>query len=767
MAAIWITGFEHGVSSTSGGGVFNAITGAGPTVQGTTKRTGSYALQVVSQAADSYVSKTWTGVAVLTGRFYIRVSPLYTADNVNYIRFNTVSSTCYISVRASASGGWFGFYEPTLGDVNANVAPVAGTWYRIDFRIDTTSKTFDWKIDGSAQTQRTIGTMGNVTGIDLGVLYGGITTTVQFDDLIFTNSSGDYGFSDVPSEVVGLMPSGAGSSNLSTGIEDNASVDVNDSSNPADIELDEVPLGSATDYIKQVGTASTNYAAVAFADTDKTTILGAMALEAYRSASASPSNSASAKIYDEDAVETAIYTGDMTETSTFYKSVVCRTPTGGWDMAAVNALQGRVGYATDYAPVPYFYGIMVEVAYAVSSAIDLVAAEGYQTQLSDAPALTQLHVLTAAEGYQTQLSDAPALTQTHELVPDQTAYQTQGSDQATIALIIPLVPAEGAQEQVSDNAALTQLHVLVVAEGAQTQASDVPTLTQVHGLVTAEGSQNQVSDAPALTQVHVLASAEGFQTQGSDGAALTVEHNLVVQEGVQDQLSDLATLTVEHNLVVQDGYQVQVSDQATITIGGIDLVAAEGMQTVVSDSPVLTQVHVLAAQDGVQTQGSDVPALAQVHVLAAEEGYQTQLSDQATLAFGAIDLVAAEGVQTQASDSPNLSQVHNLSPAEGVQEQISDLAYIDFAILLAIQKGYQDQFSDSPELMVLEGPWAAGYPALEGAWSAGGVTMEPHWPLDTILGQLELGADAFGDDPVSLEPDWDEGSVPLEPPWAD
>jgi hypothetical protein len=303
--------------------------------------------------------------------------------------------------------------------------------------------------------------------------------------------------------------------------------------------------------------------------------------------------------------------------------------------------------------------------------IDLIAAEGFQTEGSDTPGLTQEHQLVAAEGYQTELSDAPALTQTHILVAAE-GSQEQASDTPALEQVVPLVPAEGAQDEVSDVPALTQTHILTAGEGAQVQASDTPALTQTHILSTAEGSQTQASDTPPLTQTHILAADEGAQVQVSDTPTIEEEAgaiDLIPDEGVQLEISDTPALTQVHNLVV-----------------------AEGAQEQASETPGLTQTHNLQAAEGVQTQVSDTPPLTQEHHLAAQEGTQEQVSDQATLPGNIIDLVAAEGVQ----------------------EQISDAAILYLTFILEVQKGYQTQSSDSPDYLIIETGQELAFPTYRG-----------------------------------------------------
>jgi len=176
--------------------------------------------------------------------------------------------------------------------------------------------------------------------------------------------------------------------------------------------------------------------------------------------------------------------------------------------------------------------------------VDLIAAEGFQTEGSDAPGLTQEHNIAIAEGVQTQLSDAPALTQEHQLAA-----------------------AEGYQTELSDIPALTQTFVLAANEGAQNQTSDSPAIEQVIPLVPSEGFQAEISDAPALSQIHNLTVAEGAQAEVSDSPALSQVHNLVTDEDHQEQLSDAAILYLTFILEVQKGYQTQFSEMPTLTEG--------------------------------------------------------------------------------------------------------------------------------------------------------------------------------------------------------
>jgi hypothetical protein len=77
-----LTGFEHGAVSTSGGGIFSAMTGTGLTADAAVARTGTYSLRVTDAtgAASNGSLPIAAGSAVI--RVYIRLASL-PAANVN------------------------------------------------------------------------------------------------------------------------------------------------------------------------------------------------------------------------------------------------------------------------------------------------------------------------------------------------------------------------------------------------------------------------------------------------------------------------------------------------------------------------------------------------------------------------------------------------------------------------------------------------------------------------------------------------------------
>ncbi len=361
----WITGFEHGVATpvTNGGGLCDVVSGT-PSVQATTKRTGGYALELNRSATTHYIQKTLTGAAYQVGSIYI------------YFKTALPSASCLLIYGINTDGNMVLWFNPSdnklrMGKVGASgdvLGPVVtyNTWYRIDYRFYTnaTTHTIDWQVDGAAQTQYSIGTRTavNLTAVRLSCDAG--TADVFYDDVIISATSADYPIG--AHEVVGLKPNIDGTHVGGTNIiEDQAGTDiVTPGYTTAYSLMNSLPIGDATAYVKQSGTGASNYAEVGFETATQPTFLGVMGLLAYKSASTT-ANSASTRVRD-GSTETVIYTGDMSESSNFYKSAIV-TPATSWSQSAIDGLIGRVGYASDANPVPYWLDVILEVAYVPSS----------------------------------------------------------------------------------------------------------------------------------------------------------------------------------------------------------------------------------------------------------------------------------------------------------------------------------------------------------------------------------------------------------------
>lgn len=377
----FLTGFEPGVLSINGGGLFDAISGS-PIVQSTIKRTGNYALKIAPSAAYEYVRKNLSGSPTyIVGRNYVyfddlpNESPTLIIGNaVLYFRIRYDSGVNKFKVRCGA--GTTQYSSMTLS---------ADTWYRIDFRMWCGDENWyiDWQINGTAQTQATYTNVASsFTHIDIGNSDSAETYVLYVDDVIISDSPSDYPFGE--GQVIGLSPvAGATGSNPGSVIADDGDMVVDDSTNPAYVELDDVPMDGGTDYIQQTANGTDNFAEVKFAPLSGAgQINGVMGLVAYES-EATQTNHGKTVIRNSDLYDSVIYDGDMSESSRFYKSAIVTPPSGGWSQSEVNALLGRVGYSSDANPDPCWHSLMIEVDYVPGAGEDLVKVINETEQITE------------------------------------------------------------------------------------------------------------------------------------------------------------------------------------------------------------------------------------------------------------------------------------------------------------------------------------------------------------------------------------------------
>lgn len=376
MALIWVTGFEHGRAalSTNGGGMINVATGSTISVQSTTKRTGTYALQLnKSAAADCRIEKDVAGSNVIVGAVWIRFATFPSTADDDLV-YGVVSAGVNLGLKLNiTTKKVYARFWGTADGSTADLALSLDTWYRLDYKFDVSTGTskIDFQVtpDGGSATAATQSTLSQTATsfTNAGIGSTNTNTSNMFVDDVVIASSG-YPLGNVA--VQGLRPSGDGTHNAGVNVmEDSAGNDINGTTFVAASYLDDDPWGTSfnTDYVRQTQNGTGNYCEVLFADTSFTTILGAMFLLQYASATTT-SNTGACICINEDATETTVWgspsvLADYSENTPFYKSVILPDPAGGWDLGAVNALKARFGYSNDANPDPYWLAMIIEVAY--------------------------------------------------------------------------------------------------------------------------------------------------------------------------------------------------------------------------------------------------------------------------------------------------------------------------------------------------------------------------------------------------------------------
>jgi hypothetical protein len=171
----------------------------------------------------------------------------------------------------------FGF-DPTTGQfatriqsnswVSGGPVVATGKWYRIDLKqtCNANPNTIDWQVDGAAQVQNSAGfAASSWTEFRIGAGTNGVnsTCTVYIDELAVSVTGADYPIGD--GRIIGYSPTADGAHSFTLGdFQYENSVNVGVGAVDVFSHVDEVPLTSVADFIKQVVIRAAGYVAVNF-----------------------------------------------------------------------------------------------------------------------------------------------------------------------------------------------------------------------------------------------------------------------------------------------------------------------------------------------------------------------------------------------------------------------------------------------------------------------------------------------------------------------
>jgi hypothetical protein len=236
----------------------------------------------------------------------------------------------------------------------------AATWYVIDLRYDLRNNPnlADWRIDGVAQTQVSrAAAAATATGFGLGSTTNASIYSANYDDMFVANAATAYPVGD--GKVVRLVPDGVGTHNTPGNFSNNDGSAINANSWQ---RLDEIPLGSGSDWVRQTANSVTSYLEFTFGNTTETCIREVSAVLAFHSAT-NAVNNAKTSTFD-GSTESVVFSGDMGGTALQYASTIATPTSAPWSQSTVNGLAARVGFATDTNPNPYWDGLVLEAAVA-------------------------------------------------------------------------------------------------------------------------------------------------------------------------------------------------------------------------------------------------------------------------------------------------------------------------------------------------------------------------------------------------------------------
>ena len=352
-----VTGFEHGTVDAAGGGLFSNVNGAGVSADNAVARSGSYSLKIVDPAGANHSARIAAAGNIAVVRLYLRLASLPAADVAELLSVDVAAGND-LRLGYQASSGRLTIRFGNGAVTKASTTVNAGTWYRIGLRVtaDTNPRTADWQIDGASQASiSSAGAASVVNTLRFGSTVNADDYTANYDDVMISATSGDYPLG--AGSVVGLRPNGMGVSVTpgSFSHDDGSAIDAN-----TYLRLADDPLNSATQYVRQQVIGAGDYLELTMADTAASCIAGVAGIVAYHAAGA-PVDNGKASLFD-GATERVVFSGDMSQTTLQYASVMVAPAAGSWTASAVNGLTARVGYSSDVTPNPYWDAVMLEVA---------------------------------------------------------------------------------------------------------------------------------------------------------------------------------------------------------------------------------------------------------------------------------------------------------------------------------------------------------------------------------------------------------------------
>jgi Tfp pilus assembly protein PilX len=378
---IWMTGFEHGAVPGTATSLFGAPSGgSGSFVESTVARTGTYSARVTvptGTGSTAYFTASsgisWGTIEVL--HFAFQFAALPTADAVvGWIWTNgTTGSPVQATLLYKASSGKWGMALHPGGtwsvrtEITGTMGPVAGQWQTIDIKFQNyvNPAVVDWYVDGVAQPQHTYAWTGSPTntGVNFGQssLYTTATYTGYYDDIMISKTSTDFPLPDI--RINALKPNAMGTHITPGNYQNNDNTAISATSWQ---RLDEIPLTSTTDWIKQVTNGGGSYIEIAFEDTAQTCVRGASLFMGIRSTATQNNNAALNSVTN--GFNYTIWSGASNFTTLRYVQGVTtqnalNPGTGPWTQAIVNGIVARWGFSTDVSPNPYLDGIVLEYAW--------------------------------------------------------------------------------------------------------------------------------------------------------------------------------------------------------------------------------------------------------------------------------------------------------------------------------------------------------------------------------------------------------------------
>lgn len=607
VTPVFLTGFEQGVLSTSGGGLASAVSATPPTVVAAAARNGGYGLRASTGGTAglrTFTTPVWSGAPSCVGRLAFRFSANPIGGEAVLVESNGVNSLFfrfYLQNDGKLRAGYFGG-TGAVSSVTAS-ALALNTWHVLDWYFNGTTGTIQWQVNGVAQTDSTVTmTSGNITNL----LFGQTNSsgnfaagqTLDLDDVIVSRTAADYPIGD--GKVVAARPAVDGVHSVVANQffpGDTGGTAYTNGSTTAWQMLDDDPWTTArstTDNIRQAIIGTANYIKVQTNLVASEPVNGVRAYLAYSSPTTT-ANNGGCIVTNSDTTSHTLWgaqgaLADYSENTNFFKSSMILEPTSGWSVAEVNGCQFFMGFSTDIAPVPTWQSVMLEVDLSLAAAsipkaasdsfttTDITSAQDLSAALADSGALTDANSGIALTGP----SDAAALTDAPGSVVQQIGFAA--NDAGTVSDANAGIGLSGPAD------ALTQSDASAYAAAAQRVDAGSLTEASSGSILAALTDTFLAADAAAIISVTAIAAADTFGL--SEAAALALALALSDTSALAESALVAAALSAVDSTAVVDTLtalvqQMAAADSSTFTDTVLTLVQSNAFAA--SDALTLSE----------------------------------------------------------------------------------------------------------------------------------------------------------------------------------
>lgn len=374
MAIILLDGFEHGVFSTAGSGLYNTVSGT-PTSETSLIPSGSglRSMKCDSGAAATSVEITLASATLYVCQFQFMIPSSVSSGIEGLIsRFGGSGMNCFFIANTTSNTFYVQLTEGVTPVNSSTYTFSRDVWYRVTARLNVGANPWvaDWSVNGVSQTRVTKATAAtDINVFTVGTSFGSSSWLVYLDDAVVGDASGDYPMNYV---VKASSPSASGTHNLdaspSVYFGSNAGSDtfLSSGETTAYTRVDDVPLDGSTDYMFVTGTPTSGlYAELQLADFVSTSEPAAVRIvECVRQATAGGSSYTSNLAYSGSELTMSSAVDPNSATNVYKKALSTTKPGGGgWTLAALNGTTYRLGYTTDATPEIRLNSLIVEAAF--------------------------------------------------------------------------------------------------------------------------------------------------------------------------------------------------------------------------------------------------------------------------------------------------------------------------------------------------------------------------------------------------------------------